>query len=226
MRHSGESLAPHRVLPDGCGDIIFTAGSGKPTLQVIGAMTRFQDVQMSPGQLVVGMRFHPGRWASPLGVPGDLITDQQPALEEFWGRRARTLLARMEDARTAEECVSGWRRASRVSRLLLPSSVRWHGCGRNMAWLHWMKLPGRRASAHVSCGAYVASKPDCLLSCWHAFCVSATPCRVSVASEATTPAWRPTADTSTSPTSSLIFNTSPAAARRHSIGIPQLNSCP
>ena len=106
MRHSGESLAPHRVLPDGCGDLIFTAGSGKPTLQVIGAMTRFQDVQMSPGQLVVGMRFHPGRWASPLGVPGDLITDQQPALEEFWGRRARTLLARMEDARTTEECVS------------------------------------------------------------------------------------------------------------------------
>jgi len=106
MQHSEELAVRHRVLPDGCADIIFTTGSGKSTLQVVGAMTRFQDVQMLRGQSLVGMRFHPGMWAAQLGAPGDLITDKQPALEDFWGKRARSLLARMEDCRSPEHCTS------------------------------------------------------------------------------------------------------------------------
>ena len=106
MRHSADSTVSHRVLPDGCADIIFAAGLGKSTLQVIGAMTQFQDVGMSSTQLLVGLRFHPGMWASQIGVEGDLITDRQSALEEFWGKRARALSARMENARTSDQCVS------------------------------------------------------------------------------------------------------------------------
>lgn len=105
MRHSADSIVSHRVLPDGCADIIFTAGPGKSSLQAVGAMTQFQDVRMPPAQLVVGLRFHPGMWASLIGAPGDLITDQEPALEEFWGKRARLLLARMEDANAPDKCV-------------------------------------------------------------------------------------------------------------------------
>jgi AraC-like DNA-binding protein len=106
MQHSEEPAVPHRVLPDGCADIIFTAGSGRSKLEVVGAMTQFQDFQMLRGQLLVGMRFHPGMWAAQIGAPGDLITDKQTGLEEFWGKRARTLLARMEDARSGQDCAS------------------------------------------------------------------------------------------------------------------------
>lgn len=128
MRHSADPIVSHRVHPDGCADIIFTAGSGKPTLQVIGAMTRFQDVRMPPAQFVVGLRFHPGMWAPQIGIAGDVITDQQPALEDFWGTRARKLLARMADARTSNECIS--RLAENISNV--PAVTPLH---RALAWM-------------------------------------------------------------------------------------------
>jgi len=106
MRHSEAPPASHRVLPDGCADILFTAGSGKPTLQVVGTMTQFQDFQIIPGQMHVGLRFHPGMWASEIGAPAGLITDRLISLEDFWGKRARTLLARLENARSPHACAS------------------------------------------------------------------------------------------------------------------------
>ena len=59
---------------------------------------------MPPGQLLVGVRFHPGMWASQIGTPCDLITDKQPALEEFWGKRARALLDRLRESSSPEPC--------------------------------------------------------------------------------------------------------------------------
>jgi AraC-like DNA-binding protein len=105
-RHSVTPEVPHRVLPDGCADILFTSSPGKSTLEVVGAMTQFQDYQTLPPQLFVGLRFHPGTWAAQVGAPANLITDRQISLDEFWGKRARTLLARMEDARSPTDCVS------------------------------------------------------------------------------------------------------------------------
>jgi len=63
----------HRVLPDGCADILFTAGNGIPTLQVVGAMTQFQDFQLTAGQFYVGLRFHPGMWVNQLRAPAGHI---------------------------------------------------------------------------------------------------------------------------------------------------------
>jgi AraC-like DNA-binding protein len=106
IRHSQGPAVQHRVLPDGCADILFTAGSGKSTLHVVGTMTQFQDFQLLPGQLYVGLRFHPGMSAGEVGAPASVITDRLISLEEFWGKRARTLLARMEDAGSSNDCAS------------------------------------------------------------------------------------------------------------------------
>ena len=128
MRHSTGSAVQHRVLPDGCADILFTAGLGKSTLGVVGALTRFEDVQLLPGQLLVGLRFHPGMWATQVGVPADLITDRLPSLEEFWGQRARTLLARLEDARSPEDCATVLAQSVRCNHSATPLQ-------RALAWM-------------------------------------------------------------------------------------------
>ena len=106
MQHCGQTVIPHRVLPDGCADILFTAGSGTVTLQLVGAMTRFEEFPIVPGQVTVGLRFHPGMWAAQIGIPAERITDQAPALEELWGKRARTLLDQLSDSVTLQDCAA------------------------------------------------------------------------------------------------------------------------
>ena len=106
MRQGGAPVAKHRVLPDGCADILFTAVPGRPSLQLVGPMTRFEDFQIPSTQLLVGARFHPGMWVPQIRTSGSLLTDQMPALEVFWGQRARTLLSRLVEAPTPERCTS------------------------------------------------------------------------------------------------------------------------
>jgi len=104
MHHEEDSAARHRVLPDGCADILFTTGSAKPTLQVVGAMTRFEDYRVLPGQTMVGLRFHPGMWAHHIGIPADQVTDGLVALEDLWGPRARSLLQQLAESTSPERC--------------------------------------------------------------------------------------------------------------------------
>lgn len=102
--HDDELAVLHRVVPDGCADIIFTGGSGKPQLQFVGAMSRYEDYEVPARSLMVGMRFHPGMWVEQLGAPADLITDKQLALEDFWGKRAVVLLDKLSDAKSPQRC--------------------------------------------------------------------------------------------------------------------------
>jgi AraC-like DNA-binding protein len=103
---TGNASITHRVLPDGCADILFTGGSGKPSLRAVGTMTRFEDYEMPHGRWLVGMRFRPGMWASQLQVAGNEITDQQVALEDLWGARGRGLLAQAGEASSPEQCAA------------------------------------------------------------------------------------------------------------------------
>lgn len=95
----------HRVLPDGCADIIFSRGSGMASLEAVGPMTRYRDFTLPPGNQIVGVRFRPGMWTSHLGIPGDRITDGILPLDALWGVRAQRLLERLSDAVTVEQCV-------------------------------------------------------------------------------------------------------------------------
>lgn len=95
----------HRVLPDGCADILFTRNS-KASLTVVGTMTKYEDFQIPAGQLLVGIRFRPGMSGAHFGVPIHEITDTRPPLEQLWGARARTLLEEMAHAKSPQQCVS------------------------------------------------------------------------------------------------------------------------
>lgn len=92
----GDGTAPrrHRVLPDGCTDLIFQfryvpgpVWLSEPRLAIVGPMERFVLVDLEPGAVSLGVRLKPG-WARPLlGVsPRDLlgldvsVTDCAPAL--------------------------------------------------------------------------------------------------------------------------------------------------
>lgn len=105
MQQREETPACHRVLPDGCADLLFTtSGVGQPSLQAIGPMTRFEDFQIPSGRMLVGLRFHPGMWTTLIGVPASQITDGVIPLVDLWGPRARTLLDQLSDCRGAADC--------------------------------------------------------------------------------------------------------------------------
>jgi len=99
---SDEAAPAHRVSPDGCADILFAGGS----LQLVGAMTRYQDYERPAREHVMGVRFRPGAWTGYFGVPGHRITDQILPLEGLWGARARRLLERLGSADSLEQCAA------------------------------------------------------------------------------------------------------------------------
>ncbi|MFZ0803121.1 MAG: DUF6597 domain-containing transcriptional factor, partial [Terriglobales bacterium] len=123
-----EESFPHRVLPDGCADIIFTRHSGKASLTVVGTMTRFADFQIPPRQLLVGVRFRPGMWREHFGVPSPEITDALLPLESLWGARGRALREQMADADSVQHCTALLGRALRPSQTLTPVQ-------RALAWM-------------------------------------------------------------------------------------------
>jgi AraC-like DNA-binding protein len=94
----------HRVLPDGCADLLLTRTQSAATLDTVGPMTRFRDHVLPPGEQLMGVRFRPGRWSAVLAVPGERIVDAIVPLEDLWGARARRLLERLANASGIEEC--------------------------------------------------------------------------------------------------------------------------
>lgn len=93
-----------RVLPDGCIDILFTRCRDRGPADgfvAVGTMTRYLDASQEGVLERVGVRFRPGG-AAPflpfLDVPASCLTDRHVPLEALWGREARTLEARLEDA--------------------------------------------------------------------------------------------------------------------------------
>jgi AraC-like DNA-binding protein len=92
--------AAHRVVPDGCADIVFRMRDGRPQILAVGAMTRFEDFTNGAA---LGIRFRPGMWAQVLGVTAGELTDQTISLEDLWGARAGTLISRVAEAHSIEE---------------------------------------------------------------------------------------------------------------------------
>ncbi len=63
-RTVGAGGASHRIVPDGCLDIIWASG----TLRVAGPDTRAHLSESRPGAAYLGMRFAPGTGPAVLGV--------------------------------------------------------------------------------------------------------------------------------------------------------------
>jgi AraC-like DNA-binding protein len=102
IQHAGQA-ALHRVVPDGCADLLFTRSNGSVSLDAVGPMTAYRDFPVPDGELLVGVRFRPGMWTAALGVPGDRVTDEIVPLEGLWGSRAKELLDRLAGASSLEQ---------------------------------------------------------------------------------------------------------------------------
>src|SRR5947208_16979283 len=61
-----------RVVPDACSDVVWQQGAGTT---VAGPDTSAKVVAGAPGDILIGMRFHPGAGGGALGVPLDALRD-------------------------------------------------------------------------------------------------------------------------------------------------------
>jgi AraC-like DNA-binding protein len=77
---SAQSAEPHRVLPDGCLDIVV----GPRHATVVGAMTRPILVAPTGGSGLLGVRFRPGMATAFLRMPAAEVTDDNAPLEAVW----------------------------------------------------------------------------------------------------------------------------------------------
>jgi AraC-like DNA-binding protein len=80
--------AVHRVLPDGCIDVVlaFSGRTDEPeSAMVVGTMTKalVLDAAASP-ECFVGVRFRPAKAAAFLSLPASEITDLRVSLDDVW----------------------------------------------------------------------------------------------------------------------------------------------
>lgn len=72
--------APKRILPDGCLDLIWSAG----TVFVAGPDTTAQVAAAAPGTRTTALRFGAGTGSAVLGVPASEVLDRRVPLEAMW----------------------------------------------------------------------------------------------------------------------------------------------
>src|SRR4051812_18139909 len=80
----------HRILPDGCMDIVRSAGG---ELRVVGVNTTAFVSSLTAGEVAWGWGMHPGGGARLLGCDAEGLRDARPALRDVWGDAG----ARVED---------------------------------------------------------------------------------------------------------------------------------
>jgi hypothetical protein len=84
----------HLVLPDACVDIVFT-NNDAPV--IVGPWTESFVANLAAGTTIVGVRFHPGRAPSLLGVPADTLLNQSVPLDAMSRGPLRGRLSGMAD---------------------------------------------------------------------------------------------------------------------------------
>lgn len=100
----------HRILPDGCIDIIFDVSPGQcPQGRMVGTMTRPLIVRPSGQVELVAVRFRPGGATPFLRLDASEITDLQVDLAEAW--RTDGLAERLADEPTAQGKIQHLERA-------------------------------------------------------------------------------------------------------------------
>ncbi len=98
-RTTPPSGATHRILPDGCMDLIWVDGE----IIVAGPDTTAHLTSPRPGARLVGLRFAPGTAPAVLGVPARELRDTRLPLSQLWPASLVRRLAEAPDpARTLE----------------------------------------------------------------------------------------------------------------------------
>jgi len=84
----GVALHQHRVLPDGCADLVWI---GAAPVVVAGPATGPVVVPLGPRTTVVGVRLRPGAAGALLGPPASELIDRDTPLRDLWGAGADAL---------------------------------------------------------------------------------------------------------------------------------------
>ena len=101
----------HRVLPDGCVDLVLRLRDGDGAWQAFGTSTRPSDVPVEPGCVYFGIRFQPGQSRHFLPLPGRLLTDTAQPLArpaDLSAERLAELIARPDPAFAVDRLLSRW----------------------------------------------------------------------------------------------------------------------
>ncbi len=103
---TGTRQMSHRVLPDGCSDILLTRPrEGQPELLLVGTMTRAAVFDLPQGWFL-GVRFRPGMAPSLTHLPGKESVDQRLPLAEVWGAKAIHLSERLLVSSSIKESIA------------------------------------------------------------------------------------------------------------------------
>jgi AraC-like DNA-binding protein len=90
---AGETSYRHRVLPDGCADVVWI---GEAPAVVAGPATGPVVVPLRPRTIVVGARLRPGAASGALGLPANEFLDRDTPVRDLWGSEADALSAVVE----------------------------------------------------------------------------------------------------------------------------------
>jgi AraC-like DNA-binding protein len=99
-----DAARAHRVLPDGCMDLLFDLRGGSEA-QVIGAMTQALVTARTRGASLLGVRFHPGAAFGLLLVPARELRDTSAQVGDVWGAIGNELGARLAEAHAKGEAL-------------------------------------------------------------------------------------------------------------------------
>ncbi|MGZ8493346.1 MAG: DUF6597 domain-containing transcriptional factor [Gemmatirosa sp.] len=107
----------HRVLPDGCVDVMLRIGPDVASAEAVGTMTRALLAPESAGMRFVAARLRPGAARRLLGLPASDLTDLSAPLADLWRDDADALLvgAMETDAARARLTALLARRAERTA---------------------------------------------------------------------------------------------------------------
>lgn len=148
---AGETVHRHRVLPDGCADLVWI---GADPAVVAGPATGPVIVPLAPCTTVVGVRLRPGAAAAVLGPPADELLDRDTPLCDIWGAATASPSLRVTQARSieaklgmAEAMLAGRLAASDPPDRGIAAATRWlarHPAGRIEDLAHFLDVGPRR----------------------------------------------------------------------------------
>ena len=117
----------HRVLPDGCADILLTRDGDRWEIAAVGPMTRYRDFVQPAGRVLVGRVSARACGPRTLECRGH-ITDAIVPLTDIWGERARELQERLTGSESLDGCV-------RILEDVLPAAEEPSPMQKALAWM-------------------------------------------------------------------------------------------
>lgn len=105
-------LQRHRVFPDGCVDILFSAESqpggnfvSASSLSLVGTMTKFKDFLLPANPFFFAVRFKPAGVSAFIPFPASKATDFNVPMLDVWGAEADALFEAIAGSSSAGGCL-------------------------------------------------------------------------------------------------------------------------